>query len=114
MTTEFAVGTVAAATTAALAFLAAWRHWRAATAESLAVSAFLIGIAVGALSGPAIAGVVAALSGNPLIWELAAPFGCVGVLIGGVAGRLTGKRIGRPSERPTQDEQDYEEPGSGG
>jgi MFS family permease len=109
MTDEFLAGTVAAATTGALALAAAWWQWRTRTAEAVRQSCFLAGIGVGALCGPPVAAAVSAMSGDPSHWGLAGPLAGAGIMVGALAGYWAQKRAGRPRGRPAQEREDYDD-----
>ena len=111
MTAGVVGGLVAAGLVSALAFGAAWLTWRTAPPpESVRTAVRLTGVGVGALSGPALAALLTALTGDTAFAEQSGLFAGGGVAVGGAAGHGLGKRIGRPSGRPTQGSEDYRDP----
>jgi hypothetical protein len=110
MTHEFLGGIVVATIVAGLAAAMAWRLWRMSpTPNSTRVVFFLIGVAAGALTGPAAA--AALIAANPKAgYDVATPaLSATAAMIGGLIGQHFGKRAGRPRGRPAQELDDYDD-----
>jgi hypothetical protein len=110
MTHEFLGGAVVAAIMAALAAAMAWRFWRMPpTPSSTRVAFFLIGVAAGALTGPAAAAALIATN-RKAGYDVATPaLAATAALIGGLIGQHFGKRAGWPRGRPAQEQGDYDD-----